>query len=85
MAEFEKIQVIVRERLNKDPFEKAIAAHMGEKPFGSTVAVKVSFGGKLYGEYIKFKKKKLTAADVEESVNAMLEEVIRGIKEDNNG
>lgn len=86
MAELEKIQVIVRENLNKDPFEKAIAEQMGiKKPFGSSIAVKISFGGEVYGVFAKFKKKKLTASDVEEAVNKMFEETIEQTKEGNNG
>ena len=76
-----RIGVFVHEHLDEDPFEKAIAESQGTKPKGSTVGVKISAGGLLYGDYVCFTQSTLTASEVAESINKlfefMLEEVIK--------
>lgn len=77
----ERIRVIVREHLDNDPFEKAIAEAHGAKPKGSTVGVKISAGGKLYGTYMCFTQPTLSASDVAETVNELFELALKEMLE----
>jgi hypothetical protein len=77
----EKIKVIVREHLDDDPFEKAIAEAHGAKPKGSTVGVKFSVGGKLYGTYVCFAQSTLSASEVAESINEQFESLLKEMLE----
>lgn len=82
MAEvkIEKIEVIVREHLDDDPFEKAIAEAQGAKPKGATVGVKLSVGGNLYGTYMCFAQSTLSASEVAESINEQFKEVLKEVE-----
>ena len=79
MAEvkIEKIEVVVREHLDNDPFEKAIAEALGAKPKGSTVGVKFFAGGKWYGDYVCFTSSTLTASEVAGCLNELFESVLK--------
>lgn len=83
MAEvkIEKIEVIVREHLDNDPFEKAIAAAQGAKPKGATVGVKLFVGGELYGTYKCFTQSTLSASEVVESINEQFKEVLKEVEQ----
>jgi hypothetical protein len=76
----ERITVIVREHLDDNSFEKAIAEANGVKPKGSTVGVKISIGGELYGTYVCFKQATLSASEVAECVNKQFETLIKGLE-----
>ena len=82
MAEvkIEKIEVVVREHLDNDPFEKAIAEALGAKPKGSTVGVKFFAGGKWYGDYVCFTQSTLSASDVAESINELFKSVLKEVE-----
>lgn len=82
MAEvkIEKIEVIVREHLDDDPFEQAIAKAHGGKPKGATVGVKIFAGGNFYGDYVCFNQSTLSASDVTESINELLESVLKEVE-----
>jgi hypothetical protein len=84
MAEvkIEEIKVILRENLDRDPFEQAIAKTHGRKPRGATVGVKIFAGGKLYGDYVSFKQSTLSASDVTESVNELFKIVLKEVGKD---
>lgn len=79
-VKIEKIEVIVREHLDDDPFEKAIAEAHGAKPKGSTVGVKISAGGKQYGNYICFISSTLSASEVAESINELFKSVLKEVE-----
>lgn len=83
MAEvkIEKIEVIVREHLDDDPIEKAIAEAQGAKPKGATVGVKLVVGGKLYGTYMCFTQSTLSASEVVESINEQFKEVLKEVEQ----
>lgn len=81
----ERIRVIVREHLDDDPFEKAIAEAHGAKPKGSTVGVKISAGGKLYGNYICFTQPTLSASEVADTVNELFESTLKEMLESGDG
>ena len=76
----EKIKIIVREHLDDDPFEKAIADANEAEPKGSTVGVKISVGGELYGTYVCFKQSTLSASEVAECINEQFETLIKGLE-----
>jgi hypothetical protein len=82
MAEvkIEKIEVIVREHLDNDPFEKAIAEAHGVSPKGATVGVKIFAGGKFYGDYMVFKESTVSASVVAKSLNALFESVLKEVE-----
>lgn len=80
IEKIEKIEVFVREQLDNDPFEKAIADAYGAKPKGSTVGVKFSVGGKLYGDYMCFAQSTLSVPDVVESINELFEFLLKEVK-----
>ena len=82
MAEvkIERIEVIVREHLDDDPFGKAIAEAHGMKPKGATVGVKLSVGGELYGTYVCFAQPTLSASEVAESINEQFKEVLKEVE-----
>lgn len=82
MAEvkIEKIEVIVREHLDDDPFEKAVAEAHGAKPKGSTVGVKISIGVKQYGNYMCFTSSTLSASEVAECLNELFESVLKEVE-----
>lgn len=75
-TKIEKIEVIVKEHLDKDPMEIAIAGRYGVKPKGSTVGVKILAGGQLYGNYICFTQPTLSASEVAEGVNEVIKSVL---------
>ena len=77
----EKIEVIVREHLGDDTFEKAIAEAHGVKSKGSTVGVKISVGGKPYGTYMCFTQQTLSAAEVAESINEQFDALLNYLNE----
>lgn len=79
-VKLERITVIVREHLDDDPFEKAIAEANGVKPKGSTVGVKISFGGEQYGTYACFKQSTLSASEVAECINGQFETLLKGLE-----
>ena len=79
-VKIEKIEVIVREHLDDDPFEKMIAKSQGTVLKGSTVGVKISAGGKLYGNYICFTSSTLSASEVAESINELFESVLKEVE-----
>lgn len=83
MAEvkIEKIEVIVREHLDNDPFEKAIAEAQGTKPKGATVGVKLTVCGELYGTYKCFAQSTLSASEVVESINEQFKEVLKEVEQ----
>lgn len=83
MAEvkIEKIEVIVREHLENDPFEQCIAKAHGCKPRGATVGVKIFAGGRFYGDYVSFKQSTLTASEVADCLNGLLESVLKEVQE----
>lgn len=76
----EKINIIVREHLDDDPFEKAIAEANGGKPKGSTVGVKISAGGEQYGTYVCCKQSTLSASEVAELINEQFETLLKGLE-----
>lgn len=78
-GKIEKIEVFVREHLDIDPFEKAIAVAYGATPKGSTVGVKISVGGKLYGVWECFKQPTLSVAEVVESINEQFVSVLKEV------
>lgn len=82
MAEvkIEKIEVIVREHLDDDPFEKMIANSQGTVLKGSTVGVKISAGGKQYGDYICYTSSTLPASEVAESINKLFKDVLKEVE-----
>jgi hypothetical protein len=75
----EKIEVIVREHLDDDPFEKALAKAHGAKPKGSTVGVKVSVGGEWWGTYVCFAESTLSASEVAKSINEQFESLLKEV------
>ena len=79
-VKIEKIEVIVREHLNDDPFKKKIANSQGTVLKGSTVGVKISSGGKLYGNYICFTSPTLPASEVAESANELFESILKEVE-----
>lgn len=82
MAEvkIEEIKVIVREHLDNDPFEQAIAKAHGASPKGATVGVKIFASGKFYGDYMVFKESTVSASEVAESLNALFESVLKEVE-----
>jgi hypothetical protein len=82
MAEvkIEKIEVIVREHLDDDPFEKMIANSQGTVLKGSTVGVKVSIGGKQYGNYMCYTSSTLSASEVADCLNGLFESVLKEVE-----
>jgi hypothetical protein len=81
----ERIRVIVREHLDDDPFEKMIAKSQGTVQKGSTVGVKISAGGELYGGYMCFTQPILSASDVAEAVNDLFESALKEMLEGDDG
>lgn len=81
MAEkkIERIRVIVREHLDDDPFEKAIAESQGTVPKGSTVGVKIYAGGEVYGAYVCYTQTTLSASEVAECLNELFESVLKEV------
>jgi hypothetical protein len=79
-VKLERITVIVREHLDDDPFEKAIAEANGAKPKGSTVGVKISVGGEQYGTYVCCKQSTLSASEVAECINGQFETLLKGLE-----
>lgn len=81
MAEvkIDKIEVIVREHLDNDPFEQGIAKAHGGKPKGSTVGVKLSVGGKMFGTYVCFAQSTLSASEVAESINEQFVSLLKEV------
>lgn len=75
----EEIEVVVREHLDNDPFEKAIAEAHGVKPKGATVGVKFFVGGKWYGTYMCFAHPTLSASEVAESINDQLASLLKEV------
>lgn len=84
MAErrIEKIRVFVKEHLDEDPFEKAIADYHETAPKGSTVGVKISAGGEEYGTFMCFSKPTLSASEVTEAINELLESTLKEVEKD---
>ena len=78
----ESIEVVVRERLNDDPFESTVALAQGSTVVkGSTVGVKVSINGNLYGCYKCFTSPTLSTSEVVENINELFENMLKEIKE----
>ena len=83
MAEvnIEKIEVIVRENIDDDPLEKAVAEAHGVKPKGSTVGVKFRIGDSWHGTYVCFKQSKLSVSDVIERINDQFKILLKEVRE----
>jgi hypothetical protein len=57
-----------------------IANSQGSVLKGSTVGVKISAGGKQYGNYICFTSSTLPASVVAESINELFESVLKEVE-----
>ena len=67
--------------MDDDPFEKMIANSQGTVLKGSTVGVKISVGGKQYGNYICFTSSTLSASEVADSINELFKSVLKEVEE----
>lgn len=82
IEKIERIRVIIREHLDDDPFEKAIADVHDAKPKGSTVGVKMTTRDNVYGTYMCFKQPTLSAIEVAEALNELFEILLKEKSED---
>lgn len=81
-SKLERISVIVKENLDADPLEKAMAEIYGRELNGSSVGVKFILDGELYGAFVRFKQSTLSVPDVVEAINELFESVLKEVEED---
>lgn len=82
MAEvkIEEIKVILRENLDRDPYEQAIAKAHDIRPKGATLGVKVFSEGKYYGDYVVFFEPTLSASTAVDTINELLKSVLKEVE-----
>lgn len=68
--EFSPVKIIVKEHVKRDPFCEGEAA---------TVGIKYYYNGETHGNYEQYNKPELTALEVENSVNTLLEAMFQDI------
>lgn len=76
----EKIQVIVKEHLDKDGLVKSVAKAHGVEPYGATVGIKIAINGELFGTYTSFMQPTLSVAEVVESINEQFESLLKEVR-----
>jgi hypothetical protein len=80
-SKLERVSVIVKENLDADPLEKAIAELYGRELNGSSVGVKFTLDGELYGALVRFKQSTLSVPEVVETLNELFESVLKEVEE----